>query len=303
MSESNIFLDYRGPVNFPVIDSLLIKLKKKREFTQLNKTTSKRVYAMVVECLENICKHSDFSAMNDPETYCHLSVSSEDGKIIIRSGNPITEDARENIISRIDHVNNSDEATLRTQYEDKIKKDLLEDEKCAGLGFIYMALKSCNRIIYRFTPMIHGHLYFEIQITLNKYIMKKLIIDQKPSSPKVILDPEKKIFLISGESRPPDVREFYGQILDWLENYSSHLISLDEKEESVIFNFNFEYFNSSSGKLILDICKILGNLRLKGFNVSVNWHFEKEDDDMLEAGKEMSRIVKFPFEFVESPNI
>jgi hypothetical protein len=300
MSESNIFLEYRGPMNFTVIDSLLKKLKNKKEYTLLNKTTSKRVYAMVVECLENICKHSDFISSDDPERYCHLSLGMEDEKIIIRSGNPITEEARENIIVRLDHVNNSDEETLRAQYEDKIKKDLEEDEKCAGLGFIYMALKSGNRIIYRFTPLSHGHLYFEIQITINKYKMRKLIIDPKPSSPKVILDPEKKVFLISGESRPPDVREFYGQILEWLDNFSTYLINSEEKEEPVIFNFNFEYFNSSSGKLILDICKILAALRLKGFNVSVNWHFEKEDDDMLEAGKEMSRIVKFPFEFVES---
>jgi Domain of unknown function (DUF1987). len=130
--------------------------------------------------------------------------------------------------------------------------------------------------------------------------MRKLIIEQKASSPKVILDPEKRIYIISGESRPPDVREFYGEILIWLEEFSSHLNKSDDKKDPVIFNFNFEYFNSSSGKLILDICKILAGLHLKGLNIKVNWHFEKEDLDMLEAGKEMSRIVKFPFEYVES---
>ena len=40
-------------------------------------------------------------------------------------------------------------------------------------------------------------------------------------------------------------------------------------------------------------------MSLKGLNININWHFEKDDYDMLEAGKEMSRIVKFPFEFVE----
>jgi hypothetical protein len=125
-------------------------------------------------------------------------------------------------------------------------------------------------------------------------------VDQKPSSPKVILDPEKKIFIISGESRPPDVREFYGQIIEWLEEFGSHLMKSDDKQDPVIFNFNFDYFNSSSGKLILDVCKVLAALRSKGFNVTINWHFEKNDDDMLEAGKEISRIVKFPFEYVES---
>lgn len=298
MSESGTFLEYRGPLNFAVIDSLLIKLKKTNEFAVLNKTTGKRVYSMVVECLENILKHTELNLLNNPVMYSHISVAKENDKIIIKAGNPVTDDAKDNIASRLDHLNNSDEVALKALYENKIKSDLNSDDICAGLGFIYISLKSGNKIMYSFSPLINGYLYFEIQITLNKYIMRKLIIEQKPSSPKVILDPEKKIYLISGESRPPDVREFYGQILEWLEDFSSYLIKADDKREPVTFNFNFEYFNSSSGKLILDICKILARLRSKGINITVNWHFDGDDDDMLEAGKEMSRIVKFPFEFV-----
>ena len=106
--------------------------------------------------------------------------------------------------------------------------------------------------------------------------------------------------MISGESRPSDVRAFYDQILSWLQEFSLFLVSSGNNEEPVVFNFNFEYFNSSSGKLILDICKVLAGLRLKGINIIVKWVHEKEDGDMLEAGKEISKIVKFPFEYVES---
>lgn len=300
MSESEIFLDYRGPLDFAVIDSLLIKLKKSSGFADLNKTTGKRVYSMVVECLENIWKHSELNVLNDPAMHPYISVGKESDRIIIKAGNPVTANVKDNITSRLDHLNSSDELTLKALYEYKIKSDLRSDDICAGLGFIYIALKSGNKIIYRFSPITNGYLYFELQITLNKYIMKKLIIEQKASSPKVILDPEKKIYLISGESRPPDVREFYGQVLSWLEDFGSYLIKSDDKKDPVNFNFNFEYFNSSSGKLILDICKFLAGLHLKGINIIINWHYEKDDYDMIEAGKEMSRIVKFPFEFVES---
>ena len=300
MSESVVFLEYRGPLDFSIIDSLLIKLKKTGEYIALNKTTGKRVYAMVVECLENICKHTALKAAGNSTMYSHISVREKNDKIIIVSGNPVVDEAKENISGRIDHINNSDEETLKALYVEKIKSDIISDDKCAGLGFIYMAIKSGNKLSYSFIPINDSYSYFELKITLNKFIMRKLIIDQKSSSPKVILDPEKKIYLIAGESRPPDVREFYGQIIDWLESFSSHLINEDDKNDPAAFNFNFEYFNSSSGKLILDICKILAGLRSKGFNISVNWHFEKEDYDMLEAGKEISRIAKFPFEYVES---
>jgi hypothetical protein len=130
--------------------------------------------------------------------------------------------------------------------------------------------------------------------------MRKLIIDQTSYSPKVILDPENKIYEISGESRPPDVREFYDQILNWMDDFSLQLIKADAKTEPVAFTFNFGYFNSSSGKLILDICKVLARLRARGMNVKVNWYFEKDDVDMLAVGQEISRIVKFDFDYIET---
>jgi hypothetical protein len=130
--------------------------------------------------------------------------------------------------------------------------------------------------------------------------MRKLIIDQTSYSPRVILDPENKIYEISGESRPPDVREFYDQILNWMDDFSQQLVKADAKTEPVSFTFNFGYFNSSSGKLILDICKVLARLRARGMNVKINWHFEKDDVDMLAVGQEISRIVKFDFDFTET---
>ncbi len=60
MSESEIIMDYHGPVDFSVIELLLNNLKKTKAFTAFNKTTGKRVYSLVVECLENISKHSAF---------------------------------------------------------------------------------------------------------------------------------------------------------------------------------------------------------------------------------------------------
>ncbi len=129
--------------------------------------------------------------------------------------------------------------------------------------------------------------------------MRKLVIAQSTSTPSVVLDPDNGILQISGESRPPDVRELYDQILTWMDDFSKFVINQPDKKEPLIFNFDFAYFNSSSGKYILDICKVIAGLRSKDINISVCWHFEKDDFDMLETGKEMSKIVRFPFEYAE----
>ncbi len=66
-----------------------------------------------------------------------------------------------------------------------------------------------------------------------------------------------------------------------------------------VFNLDFEYFNSSSAKYILDFCKLISATRSKGREINLKWHYERDDMDMLEAGREMSRISKLPFEFVQ----
>jgi Domain of unknown function (DUF1987). len=300
MSESRTLLDYNGQVNLKSIEFLLKTLIGGKEFKALNTITRKRVYGVVVECLENIYKYQLILTSADPGMNPIISVRMEKDKIFIVAGNVITDGARDCLARRIDKVNNMDEAALKSLYEHKINRESKPEENGAGLGFIYIALKSENRISYTFQPLIEGYLYFEINISLNKNIMRKLIIEKTSYSPQVILDPDNKVYLIAGESRPPDVREFYDQILSWLKEFSLYIVSPDYNKDPVIFNLNFEYFNSSSGKLILDICKVLAGLRLKGINVTIKWYYEKEDGDMLEVGHEMSRIVKFPFEYVES---
>lgn len=300
MSQSEILLEYNGPVDIKAIEILLKKLRNNQEFKSFQKMTCKRVYAVVVECLENICKNSltISPAKNIMPSYISVTVYKYNITIVAR--NLVEESSKENLVRRLEQVNNLDEAALIDLYEHKINTDYIKGKNGAGLGFISMALKSGNKIIYSFKPQEKGYLFFEIIISLNKHIMRKLIIEKTSSSPQVILDPERKIYMISGESRPPDVRAFYDQILSWLQEFSSFLFNSEYEGEAVVFNFNLEYFNSSSGKLILDICKVLAGLRLKGINIIVKWVHEKEDGDMLEAGKEISKIVKFPFEYVES---
>lgn len=132
--------------------------------------------------------------------------------------------------------------------------------------------------------------------------MEKLIIDATLNTPSVILDPEKNLFQFTGESRPENVRNFYIPVLEWLEHYTSEVASLDKENKSRVheFHFNFEYFNSTSAKYILDLFKTLSNLHSEGINVLVYWHYEEDDEDMLEVGKEMSRMSRLNFDYIKT---
>jgi len=132
--------------------------------------------------------------------------------------------------------------------------------------------------------------------------MEKLVIEPTVNSPSVILDPESNQFDLSGESRPENVRKFYLPILEWLDSYAKEQseMSKSQRSTSLLVQFNFEYFNSTSAKYILDIFKALNVLNDLGMGILVKWLYEEDDEDMLEVGEEMSRMSKLDFEYVNT---
>lgn len=128
--------------------------------------------------------------------------------------------------------------------------------------------------------------------------MRKLIVNKTSNSPEVYFDPENSRFEISGESRPPNVPAFYDEVIGWLNDFSVYLSGSHEIKDPIVFNLDFDYFNSSSAKYILDLCKQIATLRSQGENAIIRWHYESDDIDMLEVGREMSRMAKIPFDYV-----
>ena len=73
-----------------------------------------------------------------------------------------------------------------------------------------------------------------------------------------------------------------------------------ERTPGLLCQFNFEYFNSTSAKYILDIFKSLNAISALGIDLEIKWLYEEDDEDMLEVGQEMSRMSKLPFEYIKS---
>jgi hypothetical protein len=297
-SGTTAFLEYHGQIDFEQMDFLLERLKSTSEFMILNKTTRKKVYSIFSECLDNILHYSLKPSSNTEIKQPCISIGNQHDKIVIQTRNPISDELIELLNSKLKEINQLDREELKVKYAEKINRELRKDETSAGLGFMLMVLKSGNRLEYNFSRDDDNIARFDLKITVNKFAGSKLLIDQTVNSPRIHFDPDEGIFEISGESRPPNVAEFYKVLFSWLEQYSGYLPDIQNSNKQVSITFNFEYFNSSSSKYILDFCRQIADWRSKGKNITVKWYYEKEDLDMLESGKEMSRIAKFPFEFV-----
>ena len=71
---------------------------------------------------------------------------------------------------------------------------------------------------------------------------------------------------------------------------------------NITVNLAFEYFNTSSSKCIFNLLRKLDGINQLGKRVIVNWYYENDDDDMLEAGEDFSSFFGYEFNFVSVPS-
>jgi hypothetical protein len=117
-------------------------------------------------------------------------------------------------------------------------------------------------------------------------------VEATDSTPEIKLDKENSKIEMSGRSLPENVKEFYGPAIEWLEEY------VKQPNDKTKIVLNFEYFNTASSKMIMDILEKIKEIKDQGKEVDVDWCYIEEDDDMLEAGEDYSEITEVPFNFI-----
>jgi hypothetical protein len=123
--------------------------------------------------------------------------------------------------------------------------------------------------------------------------MGKINLEGTNKTPKITFNEDEGLLELKGRSIPENSIEFYKPLVDALDVYSKNPKSLTR------VNIHLEYFNTSSSKCILDIFKKLEAIKNAGNDVNINWYYEEDDEDMLEAGEDYQAIIKVPFKMIE----
>jgi hypothetical protein len=123
--------------------------------------------------------------------------------------------------------------------------------------------------------------------------MTNILLDGSAKTPTVHFDGTTGQLELRGRSIPENSIEFYRPLIDWIDNYSK------APQPATKLRVQLEYFNTSSSKCILDLFKKLEAVRSSGNEVMVFWHYEPDDEDMLEAGEDYQAIINIPFKMVQ----
>ena len=119
--------------------------------------------------------------------------------------------------------------------------------------------------------------------------MEKILINETPKTPAVIFDATVGLIELKGRSIPEDPNKFYESLLKWISEYCNN------PSLKTIVNLQLEYFNTMSSKRIFELLKYLELIDLKKNDVVINWIYDSDDNDILEAGETFESMIKIPF--------
>jgi hypothetical protein len=123
--------------------------------------------------------------------------------------------------------------------------------------------------------------------------MSAYTLEGTSKTPTVQFDDATGRLEMKGRSIPENSIEFYKPLIDWIDRYAR-----DPRPSTALY-MQLEYFNTSSSKCILDLFKKLELVRATGNEVTVFWHYEADDEDMLEAGEDYQAIINIPFKMIQ----
>jgi hypothetical protein len=100
------------------------------------------------------------------------------------------------------------------------------------------------------------------------------------------------VLKIKGRALLANQDEVTDQIWNWIDGYISN------PAEITYVNIGFEYLNSFSTLILVNILKKLSRAILLPGNLVIKWYYEEDDEDMLERGQAISSIISFPIQFI-----
>lgn len=167
MLAQNLILVYEGEFTQEITKSVLAMAERNMDSTGEESGIKRKVFNIMVECLQNIVKHSDEA---EPSQSAIFMIGRQQEEYIIISGNSMKKENVDSLKERLDKINSLDKDGLKNLYKDIIKNTQISEKGGAGLGFVDMARKSGRKLEYDFQDLDEKCSFFCLKATIGRAI-------------------------------------------------------------------------------------------------------------------------------------
>lgn len=173
MERNNIMLSFKGNITSELLTSVLQIMESKLENLDEPPAVKKKVYNVLVECLQNLYHHTDEMAAQEilhEENLSKRSAIFMIGKVNdnyrIITGNYMLKNNIPTLKGKIDHVNSLDKEQLKTYYKEVLNNGTMSAKGGGGLGIIDIARKSGQKLDYDFMEVNDTFSFFTLNINI-----------------------------------------------------------------------------------------------------------------------------------------
>lgn len=167
IAASGFPLIYKGEMNHQIMRSFAFMANRKIAEMNVPTATRKRVFHIMIECLQNITKHSDDYDEKEKQIGNGLFVlGRERDNFYIVTGNLVRNDKVRILEQRLDRLNNASPSQLKEMFMQQMVEGELNEKGGAGLGLIDIARKSKRKLYYHFVPYENNRHFFILAVTI-----------------------------------------------------------------------------------------------------------------------------------------
>lgn len=173
MEQENILLSFKGVVTSDLLTSVLQIMESKMNYLEESPKTKKKVFNVLVECLQNLYHHIDVNDEAAPQREiieaksALFLIAKEEDYFMIRTGNYVDKQNAQDLAEKLEKINGMDRDELKLYYQEVLNNGSLSDKGTAGLGMIDIARKSGNKLEYQLLDVNDDVSFFCLNVKIN----------------------------------------------------------------------------------------------------------------------------------------
>ena len=170
MTKNNLHLVYEGEINQSITRTLTSLAEQNLIEANEDIRVVRIVYHVMVECLQNIYKHTDSNTGDRPGKRSHgiILLGHTEGGYFVSTGNSVDQSKKDILIKLLDSINSKSIKELNEIYKSQILNGELSKKGGAGLGFVDISRKTGSKLDYKFETINEKNSFF----ILKTYIAK-----------------------------------------------------------------------------------------------------------------------------------
>lgn len=174
MEKNNIILSFKGAITSELLSSVLQIMESKMEDLEESLKTRRKVFNVLVECLQNLYHHiDDFEIEGTVEEVAKkksavFMISRNEEFYNVVTGNFLLAENIEKLTERIELINSFDKDELKAYYKSVLNNGEMSAKGGGGLGFIDIAKKSGQKLEYNIEKVDDTYAFFTLIVKIKQ---------------------------------------------------------------------------------------------------------------------------------------